>query len=172
MTPFYVPLCCWNTPTYPSTEELEYGCKCGMQMKLLHACGELPNLLELLLHHGPSYTYYPTPPKCCLIIDQKSVSHCLFNHTDIRIVSIHHFLGGIIGDSYSSMQFVTEKVQKWVSSVHNLSEIVVSWPQAAYADMTKYFQFAPLDHTVSVWYQNFQLEYQVFSLPVRWGGLG
>ena len=61
------------------------------------------------------------------------------------------------------MQFVTEKVQKWVSSVHNLSEIVVSWPQAAYADMTKYFQFAPLDHTMLVQFLPALFGIKIFS---------
>ena len=41
------------------------------------------------------------------------------------------------GDSSSSSAFVSEKVQKWVSTVRNLSEIVVSQPQAAYAAIAK-----------------------------------
>ena len=45
-----------------------------------------------------------------------------------------------IGDSDSSSGFVTEKVQKWSSSVCNLSKIAVSPPQAAYEAMTKSLQ--------------------------------
>jgi len=164
------------------------------------ACGELSHLLDwfkLLQHHGPSYGYYPNPSKCCLVVDHKSVSAAtaVFGHLDIEIVTSHRFLGGFLGDSDSSAEFVTSKVQKWVSSVRHLSEIAVSQPQAAYAAMTKSLQcewtylqrvipscdtlFAPLEHTILTRFlpalfgcEVSQLEQQVFSLPVRWGGLG
>ena len=72
VTPFYVSLCCWNTPTYPSTEELND----GWHADDASACGEFPNLLDLPLHHGPSYGDNPNPSKYCLIVDQISASHC------------------------------------------------------------------------------------------------
>jgi len=43
----------------------------------------------------------------------------------IKIVISHQFLGGFIGDSNFAMEFVTEKGQKWVSSV---PEIAISQP--------------------------------------------
>jgi len=163
-------------------------------------CGELSRMLDwfkLLLDYGPAYGYYPNPAKCCLVVDNKFVPEAtaIFGHLGIKIVTSHCFLGGFIGDSDSSMKFVTEKVQKLVSSVRNLSEIAVSQPQAAYAAMTKsqqcewiYLQcvlpncatfFAPLEHTILTRFlpalfgcEVSQLEQQMFSLPVHWGGLG
>ena len=87
------------------------------------ACGQLSNLLDwfkLLLYYGPSYGHHPNPSKCCLVVDHKSVSEAtaLFSHMGIKIVTSHRFLGEgeFIGDSNSAMEFVAEKVQKWVSS--------------------------------------------------------
>ena len=109
------------------------------------ACGELSQLLDwfkLLLYHGPADGYYPTRIKCRLVVDSGLVSQAtaLFGHLGIKIVSSQHFLGRFIGDSDSSSGFVTEKVQKWVSSVCNLSEIAVVQPQAVYVAMTKSLQ--------------------------------
>jgi len=65
------------------------------------------------MYHGPSYGYYPNPSKCCLVVHHNSVSEAkaLFSQMSIKIVTSHRFLGGLIGDSNSAMEFVTEKVQ-------------------------------------------------------------
>ena len=39
----------------------------------------------------------------------------IFGHLGIKVVTSHCFLGGFIGDSDSSTQFVSEKIQRWVS---------------------------------------------------------
>ena len=58
------------------------------------ACGEFSALLDwfkLLLHHRPSYGYYPNPSKCCLVVDHKSVSEAtaIFSHLGIKVVTSH-----------------------------------------------------------------------------------
>ena len=116
-------------------------------------------------------------------------------HLGIKVVTSHRFLGGFLGDSTSFTQFFTEKVQKWVSSVRHLSEIAVLQPQATYAAMFKSLQcewiylqrvipncgtlFASLEHCLQTCFlpavfgcEVSQLEQHMFSLPVRWGGLG
>ena len=105
------------------------------------ACGELSQLLDwfnLLVRNGPACGYYPNPSKCCLEVDPTFVSQAstLFGHLGIKIVTSHHFLGGFIVDSSSSSAFVSEKVQMWVSSVRNLSEVAVSQPQRLWPNLS------------------------------------
>ena len=67
-----------------------------------------------------------------------------------------------LGDSTSSTQFVTENVQKWVSSVCYLSEIAVSQPLDNLCDLhsTLNVQLATLLKYLNFITQ-FSFEYQV-----------
>ena len=164
------------------------------------ACGELSHIREwfdLLLHHGPLYGYYPNPSKCCVAVDS-SCYDCavqIFSPIGIQVVTSHRFLGGFLGDTSARDEFVSCKVRQWVSDVIHLAQLAVPQPQAAFAALTKCLQgewvylqrvipgcgslFSDLTDILRTSFlpalfgcETTSLEQQLFSLPVRFGGLG
>ena len=164
------------------------------------ACGELSHIREwfdLLLHHGPLYGYYPNPSKCCVVVDS-SCYDCavqIFSPVGVQVVTSHRFLGGFLGDTSARDEFVSCKVRQWVSDVTHLAQLAVPQPQAAFAALTKCLQgewvylqrvipgcgslFSDLTDILRTSFlpalfgcEITSLEQQLFSLPVRFGGLG
>ena len=164
------------------------------------ACGELTSIrrwFDLLLQQGPSYGYFPNATKSYVVVHPSSVAFAksVFGSLGVHVVTSHRFLGGFLGDVPARNSFVQAKVDQWVSDVHHLSRLAVPQPQAAYAALTKSLQcewiyiqrvipdchilFAPLENAI---FSSFlpamfgceisQLEFELFSLPVRLGGLG
>ena len=164
------------------------------------ACGELSNIrkwFDLLLHHGPLYGYFPNPSKCCVVVDPSCYDHAvqLFSSLGVQIVLGHRFLGGYLGDTSARDKFVSCKVQQWVSDVSHLSQLAVPQPQGAFAALTRCLQgewvylqrvipgcsslFSDLTNVLLTSFlpalfgcEISSLEQKLFSLPVRFGGLG
>ena len=151
----------------------------------------------MLLHHGPQYGYYSNPFKCCVVVDSSCHDRAtqIFSPLGVQVVSSHRFLGGFLGDTSARDEFVSCKVRQWVSDVTHLAQLAIPQPQAAFAALTKCLQgewvylqrvipdCAPLfSDLTDVLRSSFlpalfgceitSLEQQLFSLPVRFGGLG
>ena len=164
------------------------------------ACGKLSHIrrwFDLLLEVGPGFGYYPNPRKCSIVVGStsRSAAEHLFGSLGVEVVCDHRFLGGFLGGASARDAFVLAKVDQWVSDIHHLSHMAESQPQAAYAALTKSLQrewiflqrvvpmcctlFANLETTLlsSFFPAMFgceisSLEQRMFSLPVRFGGLG
>ena len=164
------------------------------------ACGELSSIrqwFDLLLQRGPAYGYFPNPKKSCVVVDRSFVASArkIFSPLNVQVVTSHRFLGGFLGDVSARSSFVQDKVDCWVSDVRHLSEMAVPQPQAAFVALTKSLQcewvylqrvvldcrslFAPLENIISSLFlpamfgcEISSLESELFSLPVRFGGLG
>ena len=164
------------------------------------ACGELSSIrqwFDLLLQRGPAYGYFPNPKKSCVVVDRSFVASAkrIFSPLNVQVVTSHRFLGGFLGDVSARSSFVQDKVDCWVSDVRHLSKMAVPQPQAAYVALTKslrcewvYLQHVVLDcHSLVTPLENIifslflpamygceisSLEFELFSLPVHFGGLG
>ena len=163
------------------------------------ACGELTSIqdwFDLLLQRGPSYGYFPNPNKSYIVVHPSSVASAeqIFGPLGVQAVRSHRFLGGILGDVPAELLFVQEKVKQWATDVQHLSQLAISQPQAAYVALTKSLQcewiyiqlvisnccasFTPLESTIHSSFlpslfgcEISPLESELFSLPVRRGGL-
>ena len=164
------------------------------------ACGSLSDLhqwFELLLSKGSDFGYVVNPAKCCLVIHDsyKSNAEQLFSSLGISVVCNHRYLGGFIGELTGQASFVRDKVHRWIADVQCLSKIAEKQPQAAFAALTKSLQcewqflqrvipncgsyFIPLDDVLASTFlpavfgcEVTPHERLLFSLPVRFGGLG
>ena len=119
----------------------------------------------------------------------------LFSPLGVSVVCNHHYLGGFIGELTGQASFVRDKVHRWIADVQCLSKIAEKQPQAAFAALTKSLQcewqflqcvipncgsyFIPLDDVLAPTFlpavfgcEVTPHERLLFSLPVRFGGLG
>ena len=161
------------------------------------AIGDLPCLrmwLDLLIKYGPYYGYTPEPHKSSLVVksDMVNLATSVFGDVGINVVTSCRFLGGIVGSSVGRDEFVSLKVDVWEQHVNLLSDIAKDQPQAAYVALTKSLQneWSFLQRVVPHCGHHFQqveksnfipsllghditpLDRDLFSLPVRLGGLG
>ena len=148
---------------------------------------------------GPKYGYYPKPSKSILIIKDAGLlqeANHLFSGTGIQI-SYHgeRHLGAAIGSDNFKHQYVSSKVNKWIEDLKQLTEVAVVEPQVALSAYTKcichrwtFIQrtlpdikhlFIPLEECIRnsfipalVGRQVSDVERNILSLPVRFGGLG
>ena len=119
----------------------------------------------------------------------------IFSPLGVQVVTSHRFLGGFLGDTSVRDEFVSCKVRQWVSDVTHLTQLAVPQPQAAFAALTKCLQgewvylqcvipgcgslFSDLTDILRTSFlpalcgcEITSLEQQLFSLPIRYGGLG
>ena len=148
---------------------------------------------------GPKYGYFPEPRKTVLIIkDEKLVdyAHNLFSGTGITITTNgQRHLGAVVGNEHCRNQYVALKVEKWVKDVTELSDIAVEEPQLAYSAFVKGIShrwsfvqrtiptisnlFKPLEECIQKIFlpsllgrHISEVQRNILSLPVRFGGLG
>ena len=104
-------------------------------------------------------------------------------------------MGAVIGSKEFKVQYIQNKVAKWVQDVEALAEIAKDEPQLAYSSFTKaishrwtYVQrtvpniadlFEPLEHAIRetlipnlIGRKINDVERKMFELPVKLGGLG
>ena len=152
---------------------------------------------ELLLSKGPDFGYVVNPAKCRLVVHDsyRCDAEKLFSSLNVSVVCNHRYLGGFIGDITGQAIFVQDKVCHWIADVKCLSKIAEKQPQAAFAALVKSLQcewqflqrvipncanhFAPLDDVLTSTFlpavfgcEVTPRERLLFSLPVRFGGLG
>ena len=145
------------------------------------------------------YGYFPKASKTILILkDAALLPHAkmLFAKTGMKIITDgQRHLGAVIGSNQYRKYYVTEKVEKWVQDIKELSTIAVEEPQVALSAYTKgichrwtFIQrtvpgiselFSPLEESIRedlipaiVGRKVSDLERSIMSLPVRHGGLG
>ena len=154
---------------------------------------------ERLITLGPKYGYYPKPSKTILILKDAalmSYAKSLFAGTGIKITCQgQRHLGAVIGDEESRNQYVSIKVAKWVKDLEDLAKIACYEPQIALSAYTKSichrwtFVQRTIPHTSNL-FQPLEeaikdtlipsilgravndVEREILSLPVRYGGLG
>ena len=154
---------------------------------------------DTLCAMGPGYGYYPKPSKTVLIIKNpqlKKAAQDTFQGTGIKIsCDGERHLGAVLGTDNFRDKYVQDKVSKWVKDVEELTLIGEDDPQLAYSSFTKalshrwtFFQrtiknvshlFKPLENVIRqkfipaiIGRQVNDIERQIFTLPVRLGGLG
>ena len=147
---------------------------------------------------GPKYGYFPLASKTILIVkeEQKAKAIEVFGDTEITITTAgERHMGAVIGSQEYKLEYVKNKVSKWVQDVEVLSEIAKDEPQAVYSCYTKavshrwtYVQrtipdtallFEPLERSIRekllpalVGRSLSDEERKIFSLPVKLGGMG
>ena len=148
---------------------------------------------------GPKFGYFPKPSKSILIVKNPSLleqARELFSDTDIHITCQgQRHLGAVIGQDEFKHEYISSKVSKWVEDVTAIANIANDEPQAALSAYTKsichrwvFVQrtignighlFQPLEDCIRenlipalVGRHVSDIERQIFSLPVRYGGLG
>ena len=147
---------------------------------------------------GPDLGYYPNEKKCWLIVKpgREQAAKDVFEGTKINITSQgQKHLGAVIGSRSFLEEYLTEKMDDWVSQITILAEFASSQPQACYIaytyglkhKWTYYLRTIPdieellqplesainnvllpvlIDHNCS------EAERNLLALPVRLGGLG
>ena len=153
--------------------------------------------LDLLIEIGPYYGYTPEPHKSSLIVKSDSIDSAtrVFGDIGIKVVTSCRFLCGIIGSSGECDEFVSTKTEEWEQHVNLLCDLAKDQPQAAYVALTRSLQneWSFLQRVVPHCGHHFQwvenalacnfipsllchvttpIDCDLFSLPVRHGGLG
>ena len=148
---------------------------------------------------GPKLGYFPKPSKTILIVKNNELipaAKALFGHSGIKIIcNGERHLGAAIGSKEFRESYVSTKVAKWVKDVEELSTIATDEPQAALSAFTKalchrwtFVQrtipdtkhlFIPLESCIRdrfipavIGRKVSDIHRSLFTLPVRYGGLG
>lgn len=164
------------------------------------ACfGEIQKVREwfdVLKVEGPKWGYFPESSKSVLVVksDYKEEAEAVFRDLQVKIVTSHRFLGGVLGSQEESRKFVRENIQKWVDCVKKLGLAAQKSPQAAFCAFTKSLQHEwaflqritegfnqEYENLKSAIHQHFtpnifeqeisEIEHELFTLPARFGGL-
>ena len=159
---------------------------------------EMRKWWDVLCCAGPQYGYVPLPKKTILIVkpEYKQKAEEIFANSEVKITTEgERHMGAVIGSKEFKETYVTNKVNKWVEDVAELSALAKEEPQAVYSCFTKaichrwtYVQrtipniehlFQPLESAIR---DNFipaligrnvsDVERRILALPVRLGGLG
>ena len=79
------------------------------------------------------------PRKWFFIVDSAIMDEAkaLFQPLGLSVVRGHRFLGGFIGDTDSTSQFVEPKIKEWTASIITLSKAAEMYPQAAITTLSK-----------------------------------
>ena len=160
---------------------------------------EIRKWWQKLITLGPRYGYYPKASKTHLILKDRSLisyAKSLFADTGITITTEgKRHLGAVIGSEKNKHVYVASKVKGWVDDITELSAIAREEPQAALSAFTKsichrwtFIQrtipntkdfFIPLEDCIrNVFITSVlgravsDVERNMFSLPVQFGGLG
>ena len=149
---------------------------------------------DILNLYGPYIGYYPNADKSWLTVKENVFENAInsFDGTGINITTYgHKHLGAVIGTDAFKTSYMTNKVDEWISEINKLSIIARTQPQSAYACFTKgilhkyiYVMrtipdisnlLQPLDAFIKIIFNNYEFneeERELWSLPIRYGGLG
>ena len=154
---------------------------------------------DKLKEDGPKYGYFPKPSKTHIIVkdpeDLEEV-HQLFGVEGIKItVEGQRHVGASIGSDNFKREYVSKKVEYWVTDVENLAVIAKDEPQAAFSafNIALSRRWSFIQRTISGISELFQpledvirekfipaivgkhisdIERRMIALPYRHGGLG
>ena len=152
---------------------------------------------DAIIHYGPFLGYYVNPSKSWLIIKPEIVEEAekIFADTDIKITSEgRKHLGAVIGSLNFKNEYIDGLIDEWIEEIKKLSEIAKTEPHVAYSayvysmqhKYTFYMRTIPnistnlikLDEEIDNFiktlliYDFSENERYLFSLPVKFGGLG
>ena len=164
-------------------------------------CGSLEGVKtwwDELMGSGPPLGYFPSPPKCWLIVkpEKEQAAKEIFSETVINITTEgRKHLGAALGSRDFLEEYVGEKVEEWVAQVARLAKFATTQPQSSYAafvfglrhrwtyflrtlpDIAPFVE--PLEHAIAdllvpaiTEHVTTQEEQDLLELPVRLGGLG
>ena len=159
---------------------------------------ELKKWWDVLQIEGPKYGYFPLPTKSVLIVKEKYKQKAkeIFGNCGVKITTTgERHMGAVVGTEEFKIQYVNEKVAKWVQDVEELTKIAEDEPQSALSSFTKaishrwtYVQrtipnisnlFQPLEEAIRTKFipaivgrAVSDIERQMLALPVRLGGIG
>ena len=152
-----------------------------------------------IVWEGRKYGYHVNNNKSWLIVKNTELldeARVLFGETNINVTKEgKRHLGAVLGSSSYRAQYITELIQEWVHDLSKLSDFAKSQPQAAYAAFTHGFQhkltyfmrtlpemsqsLVEVDEVITnkliptiIGTPISATERQLFSLPVKYGGLG
>ena len=100
---------------------------------------ELKKWWNELIETGPGLGYYLNAKKCWLITkpEKEEAARDVFDGIAINITTQgHKHLGAALGSRSYLEEYVSGKVEDWVSQVTKLAEFATSQPQACYAAFT------------------------------------
>ena len=112
----------------------------GLQTMLV----ELKQWWDALNSLGPHFGYFPNAKKCCIIAkpDKQAGVREAFKDTVINVtVEGQKHLGAVIGSRDYLENYVSEKVDNWVSEVAQLAGFAQAQPQASYAAYWRIFVY-------------------------------
>ena len=166
------------------------------------ATGKLADLRmwwDHLTREGPYFGYFPNPSKTWLVTKEgcHAAGVSTFAGTGVNVTSEGiPYLGAAVGSAEYVENYVKSKVSSWQSSVCNLATIATTQPHAAYSALTHSLssKWTYLCHTVPNISHLLKplddalqtklipaltgrpppndVEYALFALPARMGGLG
>lgn len=162
-------------------------------------CGDINKIrewLDNLLIEGPKWGYLPEPQKSILIVkpEFREIAEEAFRDLQVKVVTSHRFLGGIIGSPEEKENFVKEKIKGWIDCVKKLGLAALKSPQAAFTAFSKSLQnewgflqrvnegfdeiYEDLKMAIHQYFtpnlfeqEISELEHELFTLPTRFGGL-
>ena len=153
---------------------------------------------DLINKYGPLMGYFPKASKSWLTVKHEHIDAAqqTFKGTGINITEEgRRHLGAVIGSDEYKKEYVREKVDEWIESIQQLSKIAKTQPHAAYTCYVKGFAHKytyfmrtipnisillhrldqAIDDFLKVLFDNHEfskVERDLWSLPVRMGGLG
>ena len=153
---------------------------------------------DAIIEVGKFVGYYAKPSKSWLIVKEQylELANQIFADAGIQITSTgKRHLGAVIGSEAFKDEYVSEKVDEWISEIETLAEIALIEPHAAYAVYVHGYQhkftfimrtipgienlLKRLDDVITrKLIKNIfnrecsELERKLFALPVKSGGLG
>jgi hypothetical protein len=108
------------------------------------AVGTAEQAAQCLLHlqqEGPRYGYFPEASKCiyvCKAEDEPTAREAFERHgLKILYSRGERYLGGFVGSGPKKVEWINEKVAKWVTDVKIMAQVAVNLPQAAYIGFVK-----------------------------------
>ena len=166
------------------------------------AAGRLAQLRkwwDKLASEGPSFGYFANPSKTWLVTKAGYLEEAsaIFADSGVNITpNGRPYLGAAIGSQEFTVEYIRSKVSVWSSKAARLGEIAKSQPHAAFSALTHGFQsmwtylsrvipnigveLSPLDNVLRLDILPVitgrpppsDLEFALFTLPARLGGLG
>ena len=147
---------------------------------------------------GPKYGYFPQASKTILIVKERFEvkAKAIFGKSGIKIsTSGERHMGEVVGSERFKDECVSNKVEKWVQDIEQLSNIAIDEPQSALSSFTRAIShiWTYVQRTVPCTGHLFQslekvirekliptlvgrsvsgIERRILALPVRLGGIG
>ena len=147
---------------------------------------------------GPKYGYFPQASKTILIVKERFEvkAKAIFGKSGIKISTRgERHMGDVVGSERFKDEYVSNKVEKWVQDIEQLSNIAIDEPQSALSSFTRAIShiWTYVQRTVPCTGHLFQslekvireklipalagrrvsgIERRTLALPVRLGGIG